>query len=262
MAIITVCNHKGGTGKTTTSIHTGAALNLVGYKTLIIDLDPQGFLTRMMDIEQSEIIHTSLDLFKPEVKLPDLNVVQLPAFDLLPCTGGLNYRARKLTTITDMYLVRQVLSSQTTYDIIILDTAAAISAYVLNALIAADILMIPVVPEIQSVHGSEQTWTTATEVRHKWNSGLKTAMFLLTNVHGRKKIHHQYTQYMRKTYKSQVMDTIVRTCTSLADACHQGQTVFESNLDSRGAKDYAAVVDELIRHVLPAPTSVSHPSPC
>ncbi len=251
MSVITVCNHKGGTGKTTTSIHIAAALNLVGYKTLIMDLDPQAFLTCMMDVETADISSTSLDLFRLGSRLSDLEVLKLPSFDLLPCTGGLGHFARKLTQAPDMFRVREVLQDQNIYDTIIIDTAAAVSVYVLNAMIAADTLMIPVTPELQSVHGAEQTWDTAKEVRKKWNPGLKTAMFLLTNVHGRKKVHRQYGQYMRKTYGNLVMDTVIRTCASLAVVCQNGTTVFETYLDSRGAIDYSSVADELIRHVLP-----------
>lgn len=251
MSIITVCNHKGGTGKTTTSIHIAAALNLIGYRTLIVDLDPQAFLTCMMDVEPSNITSSSLDLFHPDSSLSDLEVLKLPPFDLLPCTGGMNHFSGKLTKATDMFWVKETLQNQSTYDAIIIDTAAAVSIYALNAMIAADTLMIPVTPELQSVHGAEQTWNTAKEVRKKWNPGLKTAMFLLTNVHGRKKVHRQYSQHMRKIYGNLVMDTVVRTSASLANVCQDGATVFETNVNSRGAKDYAAVVDELVRHVLP-----------
>ena len=251
MAIIAVCNHKGGTGKTTTSVHIAAALHLVGYKTMVVDLDPQGYLTCMMDVDPSDSIHTSQDLFTPNSSLADLQVLSLPSFDLLPSVEGLRHSAQKLTAVQDMFWIKEVLQNQNLYDAIILDTAAAISIYVLNALIAADTLMIPVTPELQSVHGAEQTWNTAKEVRKKWNPGLKAAMFLLTNVHGRKKVHHQYSRYMRREYGDLVMDTVVRTSSSLSAVCKGGHTIFKNHLDSRGAKDYAAVVDELIQHVLP-----------
>jgi len=251
MQVITVCNHKGGTGKTTTSIHLAAALNLVGYKTLVIDLDPQAYLTCMMDVDTSSIVHSSLNLFEPGDHLSDLKVLHLPSFDLLPCKDGMIHKSQKLTNVTDMFLLKESIQDFAGYDAVILDTAAAITVYVLNALVATDILMIPVTPELQSVHGAGQTWDTAKEIREKWNPGLKIAMFLLTNVHGRKKIHRQYSKYMRKRYGHLVMDSIVRTCSSLAVSYKNGCTVYETHVLSRGAKDYASVVDELIRHVLP-----------
>jgi len=251
MTVISVCNHKGGTGKTTTSVHIAAALQLVGYKTLVIDLDPQGYLTCTMDIDPSDIVHASGDLFHANVGLTDLKILHVPAFDILPSAEGMNHHAQKLTSVTDLFWVKEALQNQSTYDIIIIDTAAAISVYVLNAMIAADILVIPVTPELQPVHGAGQTWNTAKEVRKKWNPGLKMAMFLLTNVHGRKNAHRQYSQYMRQKYDNLVMDTVIRTCSSLSEISRGGRTVFETSFNSRGAKDYAAVVDELIRHALP-----------
>ena len=72
-----------------------------------------------------------------------------------------------------LFWVKEALQNQSTYDTIIIDTAAAVSVYALNAMIAADTLMIPVVPEVQSVYGAEQTWSTAKEVRKKWNPSLE-----------------------------------------------------------------------------------------
>ena len=248
MAVITIGNHKGGTGKTTTSVHVGAVLGLIGYKTLIIDLDPQGFLTRMMDVDRDNVEDTSLGLFDGDISLAQLETVPLSSFHLLPSSGGMNRRAKNLTNVTDVFLVKEALRNQDTYDVIILDTAAAISTYVVNALVAADTLMIPVTPELQSVYGAEQTWYSAREVQGRLNPGLKRAMFLLSNVHGRKTVHRQYARYMRKKYGGLVMDAVVRTCSSVAVECQDGQTVFDKNINSRGAKDYSAVVDELIRN--------------
>jgi len=251
MPIISVCNHKGGTGKTTTSMHLAGALNLVGYKTLVIDLDPQGYLTCMMDVNVSEVEDASQSLFMPDTTLSDLKTLHLPSFDLLPCIDGMNYKAQKMTNVTDIFLLKESLMMQTIYDVVILDTAAAITVYVLNALVASEILIIPVTPELQSVHGAQQTWETAKEIREKWNPGLRTAMFVLTNVHGRKKVHQQYCKYMRDKFGNLVMDAHVRTCSSMAVACSGGRTVFETQILSRGARDYAAVADEFIQHVLP-----------
>lgn len=248
MAVITIGNHKGGTGKTATSLHIGAVFGLIGYKTLLIDLDPQGFLTRMMGVDTNSAVDTSLRLFDVDTSLEQLEAVPLPSFHLLPSSEGMRRREKKLTNTIDLFLVREALRGQDAYDVIILDTAAAVSTYVLNALVAADTLMIPVTPEPQSVHGAEQTWQSARAIQGRLNPGLKSLMFLLTNVHGRKKVHRQYAHYMRKEHGGLVMDTVVRTCASIAVECHGGKTVFDKNMNSRGAKDYSAVVDELIRN--------------
>ena len=248
MEVITIGNHKGGTGKTATSLHIGAVFGLIGYKTLLIDLDPQGFLTRMMGVDTNSVVDTSLRLFEVDTSLAQLETVPLPSFHLLPSSEGMRTREKKLTSTIDLFLVKEALRGQDIYDVIILDTAAALSSYVLNALVAADTLMIPVTPELQSVHGAEQTWQSARAVQGRLNPGLKRLMFLLTNVHGRKKVHRQYANYMRKEHGRLVMDTVVRTCASVAVECHGGKTVFDNNMNSRGAKDYSAVVDELIRN--------------
>ncbi|MYF63633.1 MAG: AAA family ATPase, partial [Rhodothermaceae bacterium] len=142
MEVITIGNHKGGTGKTATSLHIGAVFGLIGYKTLLIDLDPQGFLTRMMGVDTNSVVDTSLRLFDVDTSLAQLETVPLPSFHLLPSSEGMRTREKKLTSTIDLFLVKEALRGQDLYDVIILDTAAALSSYVLNALVTADTLMI------------------------------------------------------------------------------------------------------------------------
>src|SRR5690554_4148675 len=102
MPTVTVCNHKGGTGKTTSAIHIAAALGLSGQRVLVVDLDPQGFLTRMVGIEELAPEHTSLVLFDHEVRFEDVDVITLGGFDLLPSSTGLTKRMRALNKPTDV----------------------------------------------------------------------------------------------------------------------------------------------------------------
>ena len=252
MFTLAVCNHKGGTGKTTSTIHIGAALGLSGYRTLVIDLDPQGFLTRMLGISEPSPENSCLALFNHEVDIRSLPVQRLKSFDLLPSTSLLSKVMRKLNKPTDVLWIKESLEQGATgYDAILFDTAAAITVYSLNALVASSYILIPVMPEYQPVLGAEQTYQTALMVKDKLNPRLHLPMILFTMVDGRKRNHHAYRRYLRKQYGNRVMESIIRTSTSLSVTNTDGTTVFDREPHSRGARDYANATDELVQSIKP-----------
>jgi len=244
MFVLTVCNHKGGTGKTTTSINLAAALALSGKKVLVIDLDPQAFLTRMMGLPEPSPDASSLRLFEQDTDTA-APIQTLPAFDLIPSSPALSAAIRRLTKPTDVLWAKEYLAEAVSgYDIVLFDTAAAVTVYSLNALVASDAVIIPVLPEYQPVVGAEQTFQTVSMVRKRLNPSLVHQRFLFTMVDGRKKNHRAYRKYLRDKYDNQVLSHIVRTCTSLSLSSRSGSSVFEAGTMSRGAIDYANVADE------------------
>jgi chromosome partitioning protein len=256
MLTLTVCNHKGGTGKTTTSINLSAALNLSGKRVLVIDLDPQGFLTRMMGLGEPEPDQSSLVLFQQDINR-EPPVQKLQAFDLIPSSPALSATMRKLNQPTDVLWAKEYLQAAVHgYDVVVLDTAAAVTVYSLNALVASQAVIIPVAPEYQPVVGAEQTWQTVQMVRKKLNPGLKEERFLFTMVDGRKKNHRAYREYMRAKYGPTVLRPIVRTCTTLSVSARNGTTVFDVNATARGAVDYANVADAILSMMGPEQAEV------
>jgi|Marorgknorr_s2lv_3_1036020.scaffolds.fasta_scaffold02006_8 chromosome partitioning protein len=251
MITLTVCNHKGGTGKTTTSINLSAALALSGEKVLVIDLDPQGFLTRMMGFPEPAASASSMALFDPEPADPP-PIHKLSAFDLIPSSPALSSALRKLTKPTDVLWVKEYLEQRISgYDFVLIDTAAAVTVYSLNALVASDVVLIPVAPEYQPVIGAEQTFKTVNMVKKSLNPRLAECQFLFTMVDGRKRNHRAYREYMRDKYGDSVMKSIVRTCTTLSISARDGTTVYDLDPQARGAIDYANIADEVLSLVRP-----------
>lgn len=255
MTVIAVCNHKGGTGKTTSVIHIAAALGLSGHRTLVIDLDPQSFLTSMLGVDEPPEERTSLMLFNHEVRLRDVEVQRLKDFDLLPASSSLTRTMRKLTQPTDVLWAREALQERLEYDFVLFDTAAAVTVFSLNALVASRHVLIPVTPEYQPVLGSEQTYRTAELVRQRLNPDLAPPMFLFTQVDARKNSHRKYRHYMRGKYGPRIFRSIVRTSAALAEMRTDGLTAFDHDPYSRGSRDYANATDELLRLVSPVTTS-------
>lgn len=251
MLTLAVCNHKGGTGKTTTVIHTAAAFGLSGHRTLVIDLDPQAFLTRMLGVEEPPEEASSLMLFNHEVALADVPVRPMKGFDLLPSSSVFTKVMRRLNKPTDVFWAKEALQQGLDYDVVLFDTAAAVTVFSLNALVASSFTLIPVTPEYQPVLGAEQTFQTVQMVRQRLNPDLQEPHFLFTQVDARKNSHHMYRRYMRKKYGELIMKTIIRTSSVLAEMHTDGTTAFDHDAHSRGARDYANAADELLQLIAP-----------
>lgn len=252
MITLTICNHKGGTGKTTSSINIAAALGLSGQRVLVIDLDPQGFLTRMMGVSEPSPSESSLIIFDQDGAPDRLPIRRLSTFDLIPSSPALTAATRRLNKPTDVLWAKEFIEKDVSlheYDVVIFDTAAAVTVYSLNALVASRAVLIPVLPEFQPVVGAEQSFQTSEMVRNKLNPDLMDPMFVFTMVDARKRNHHSYRKYMRDRYGRRVLDGIVRTCTTLSVSKSDGRTVYELDPHARGAIDYANVADELMDRI-------------
>ena len=248
MVVLTVCNHKGGTGKTTSSIHLAAAFGLVGYRVMVVDFDPQSFLTRALGVGEPSVEASSLMLFSANVPMNEVERLNMASFDLLPSSSGLTNAMRKLNKPTDVLWTREALQSlEGLYDIVLFDTAAALTVFSLNALVASEHVLIPVTPEYQPVMGAEQTYRTSAMVQDKLNPDLNEPHFLFTQVDARKRNHHKYRQYLRKRYDDRVLSSVIRTSAALSTSYGDGTTVFEHAPSSRGARDYANAADEVLR---------------
>ena len=252
MAVLSICNHKGGTGKTTTAIHLAAAFGLSGRRVLAVDLDPQGFLTRLLGVPEPDPAQSSLLLFDAERDVRSAAPVALHGFDLLPASYDMTKAARRLGSPADVLWVKEALQQGHDYDLVLIDTAAAMTVFSLNALVASDAVLIPVTPEYQPVVGAEQTYSTARLVQDKLNPGLAEPLFLLTQVDARKKDHAAYSKYIRENYEARVLGGEIRTSASLAESAEGGQTVFDRDVASRGARDYANAADEISAYLFPA----------
>ena len=261
MTVLSVCNHKGGTGKTTTAIHISAALGLSGRSILVIDLDPQGFLTRAMGFGEPAPSQSVAGFFESKHDPQHIDPKSTQGFDLIPSSSVLTRRMRDLNKPTDVLWVREVLQTiDLDYDVVLFDTAAALTVYSLNALVASEHVVIPVLPEYQSIVGGEQTYQTVQLVEDKLNPLLQSPHFVFTQVDARKRMHQTYREYIREKYGRLVLENEIRTSSSLAKSQNGRTTVFDRDPNARGAVDYANVTDELVGR-MQAGAEVDEPVP-
>jgi len=204
----------------------------------------------MMGVSEPPPEESSLIIFNHEAPPKQLPIRHLSTFDLLPSSPALTAATRRLNKPTDVLWAKEFVEKDLSgYDIVLFDTAAAVTVYSLNALVASRAVLIPVLPEFQPVVGAEQSFQTSEMVRDKLNPELSDPMFLFTMVDARKRNHHSYRAYMRQRYGNRVLDGIVRTCTTLSVSKSDGRTVYELEPHARGAIDYANVAEELMDRV-------------
>ena len=247
MKILTICNHKGGTGKTTTAVNLSAAISLSGVKTLVVDLDPQGFLSNLLGIKNPPLERSSLALFDPEKSAKDLLPYKLSAFDLIPSTLDLTAAMKRLSRPVDVLWLKDILREVEGYDLIVIDTAAALTVYTFNALVASEKALITVTPEQQPVIGADQTYETCVLVQKKLNPKLEAPMFILTRVDARKKSHIHFAKYLKTRYGKLIASSLIRTSSSLIWNQEKADSVsvFDRDMTSRGAMDYANAAEEI-----------------
>ena len=221
---------------------------------LVVDFDPQGFLTRTLGVSEPPPERSALALLDPEADLRSFPVETVSGFDLIGSSMALTRSLRRLTKPTDVFWLRETLAAGHDYDLVLLDTAAALSVYTMNALVACEHVVVPVTPEYQPVVGAEQTWQTARLVKSKLNPALQPPRFLLTQVDARLNRHARYAQYLREKYGGAVLSTPVRTSSSLATATRDGRTVFDARVTTRGALDYATAAAEIGTIVFDTPS--------
>ena len=247
MIVLTLCNHKGGTGKTTSAVHLAAAMGLAGQRTLLVDLDPQGFLSRTLGFSEPPVEHSSLALFEPTLRLGDVPMRRLSGFDVLPSHMRMTHAMRKLDKPSDVLWAKDSIQSLQGYDVVLFDTAAALTVFSLNALVASTYCVIPVTPEHQPVVGAEQTFATVRMVQDKLNPALTDPLFLFTQVDARRSDHAALRATLRHHYGPCVMQRMIRTSAALSRTYPDGKTVFDYDTTARGSRDYANAAEELGR---------------
>jgi chromosome partitioning protein len=205
----------------------------------------------MLGVIEPPAERSSHVIFDEDAEFSPGSVRSLGAFDLLPASSRLTAGIRRLNRPIDVFWAKEFGERHLEeYDIVLYDTAAALTVYSLNALVASQFVIIPVAPEYQPIVGAEQTYQTCLTVRRKLNPALRDAVYLLTMVDGRKKTHHTYRRYLRDRYEEAVLEQVVRTSASLAVATNDGKTAFDFDPRGRGSVDYANVADEVVRRLL------------
>ena len=248
--IIAISNEKGGVAKTTSTYSIGSALSAVGKKVLLIDLDPQGNLTLANGFEPGEIQNNCVNIFSNGTKLKNaiLDTKNKNLF-LIPSTFQLSEAESflPLKENSDRILIELINAEILDFDYILMDCPPSIGIIILNALSAADLLIIPTQAEYFSAYALRNTMTLVRKVRLSSNPGLAYRI-LITMLDQRNKTHRTIREQLNLTFGSGLFKTVVEIDTHLRESPILGVPINQYRPNSRGTLQYKTLTEEIIEY--------------
>jgi chromosome partitioning protein len=251
MQTIAVANQKGGCGKTTTSINLAAALAAMGYKVLLVDLDPQGHATLGLgfnpdDLEKT-VYHTLVNGFVPVSTITlDTNINRLHLLPSNVLLGGAELELRG-TPGKEFILAEQLRSVSGRYDVCLIDCGPSLGLLMLKALIASTHVIVPVQAHFYALDGLKRLLETIRIIRGRFQPcSAQPLGLLLTFMEGRTLLCKRVEDGMRKLFGPLVFDTVIHKNIALAEAPSAGQSVLDFAPQSRGATEHRALAKEII----------------
>ena len=257
--VIAIVNQKGGVGKTTTSINLSAALGILGKKILMIDLDPQGNATTGVGIDKRningsiyEVLTMKTSIEKAIVKTKSVNLSIIPAY--LNLAGAemelieleKKYKDSEIKFNRIMRLKDELSKIKDNYDFILIDCPPSLSTLTMNALAAANSVLIPVQCEYYALEGIMQLINTIMLAQRKINPNLDIEGVLLTMLSVNTNLGLEVISSIKEFFKERVYDTIVPRLIKLAEAPSHGKTILDYDPRGKGTRAYLNLAKEVI----------------
>ena len=247
--IIAVVNQKGGVGKTTTTVNITAALSEAGKKVLLCDFDPQANASSGLGVDKRSLRKSVYDVVIGEATAAQA-IVSTPYADVLPATADLAGATVELISMErPNFCLKEALAPiQDNYDYIFIDCPPSLEVLTLNALAAADSILIPVQCEYYALEGLADLMRTMRLVKKRINPDLEIFGVVLTMFDGRTNFSTQVAQEVRRHFPGKVYATVIPRNIRLAEAPSHGLPVTAYDRSSRGAKAYCAMAEEILKN--------------
>ena len=249
---IAISNEKGGVAKTTTALSLGAALAEVGQKVLLVDLDPQANLTLALGLEPGKIERTSANLLLDDTPLLESRLgTNFPNLELIPGSNKLEQAEQALSVhmnFASRLQNRIETADPLPYDFIIMDCPPSLGAITVNALTAANLLIIPTQAEYFSAYALRDMMATVRQVRNKDNPNLAYRI-LVTLLDQRNRAHRDIRSQLERAFGIGLFTTVIEIDTKLRESPILGLPITQYKPNSRGALQYRSLAEELIVYV-------------
>ena len=249
MIRIAIANQKGGVGKTTTAINIATAMAAIGWRTLLVDLDPQGNASTGLGIPGIARTKTTYDLLVNDATVSECTVpTTIPNLDVLPSTVDLSGAELELVAEDDRATrLRDALAHHRGHQICFIDCPPSLGLLTLNALTAADTLLVPLQCEFFALEGLSQLLATVEQVRRSINPSLTIQGIVLTMFDRRNNLANQVVEDVRAHMGEKVYDTIIPRNVRVSEAPSHGKPAILYDLACAGSQAYLQLASEVIR---------------
>jgi chromosome partitioning protein len=243
--VISISNHKGGVGKTTSAINIGAGLNKLGKKILLIDLDPQANLSQSLGIiEPGKTIYGAL---RGDYDIEPIEIVK--GLDIIPSTLDLSGAEVEMSGEAGReYILRELIDPlRGSYDYILIDNPPSLGLLTINSFTASDEVFIPLQAQYLALQGLTKLIEVVDKIKRRLNKELKVGGVFITQYDGRKVLNRDVVATIEAHFKDEVFKTRVRDNIALAEAPAQGLDIFRYSPKSYGAEDYLSLSKEILK---------------